>query len=226
MAPKLLVIDDEEALCEILKYNLEREGYIVDTAFSAEDALTMPLAEYDLIIADIMMEAISGFEFARRIRASETTARVPIIFCTALTDEDNTVAGLELGADDYITKPFTVSQVLARVRAVLRRSGVVNPSSSNSTEIRYKTLCIDTDKKTVTIDSRVVELTYEEFELLLFFVTHRNRIYTRDEILARLSAVFSDSFDSLIKSLREKIGDYGNNILTRGDSNYGFKESN
>ena len=123
MSTRLLVIDDEESICEILRYNLLKEGYEVDTANSAEEALDMDLTPYDLFIVDIMMERLSGFDFAKRLRNSSATEDVPIIFCSALTDEDDTVMGLNIGADDYITKPFKISEVLARVNAVLRQLG-------------------------------------------------------------------------------------------------------
>ena len=119
MNTKILVIDDEEALCEILKFNLTKAGYDVECSYSAEEALTRDLTKYNLMIVDIMMENLSGFDFAERVRENPETAEIPFIFCSALSDEDNTVHGLENGADDYITKPFVISQVLARVRAIL-----------------------------------------------------------------------------------------------------------
>lgn len=122
MAIKILVIDDEESLCEILKFNLEKAGYDVTTAYSAEEALTLDLTSFTLMIVDIMMEKISGYEFVERLRSNPETEIIPVIFCSALSEEDNTVTGLELGADDYITKPFVITEVLARIRAVLRRS--------------------------------------------------------------------------------------------------------
>lgn len=120
-----MVIDDEEALCEILKFNLQKDGYEVDCCYSAEEALAKDLSGYSLMLVDIMMERISGFDFATRVRNNSATEEIPIIFCSALSGEDDTVTGLNIGADDYITKPFVISEVLARVRAVLRRS---NPS--------------------------------------------------------------------------------------------------
>ena len=122
MSTRLLVIDDEESICEILKYNLRKEGYEVDTAYSAEEALEKDLTRYDLFIVDIMMENLSGYDFAKRIRNNEATEGTPIIFCSALSGEDDTVMGLNIGADDYITKPFKMSEVIARVNAVLRRT--------------------------------------------------------------------------------------------------------
>lgn len=122
MRTQILVIDDEESYCEILKYGLEKEGYEVETADSAESALGMDLSVFQLIIVDIMMERLSGFDFAKRVRNNPKTEFIPIIFCSALNGEDDTVMGLNIGADDYITKPFTIAEVIARVRAVLRRT--------------------------------------------------------------------------------------------------------
>ena len=122
MKPKILVIDDEESWCEILKYNLLKEGYNVDCAYSAEEALEKNLTEYSLFLVDVMMVNLSGFDFAIKIRENPETEAIPIIFCTALVDEESTVEGLNIGGDDYITKPFILSEVKARVRAVLRRS--------------------------------------------------------------------------------------------------------
>lgn len=134
MGIKILVIDDEESLCEILKYNLMKEGYEVDMALSAEEALTMNLKSYQLFIVDIMMERLSGFDFAKRIRNMSDLEMTPIIFCSALSGEDDTVMGLNIGADDYITKPFVISEVIARVRAVLRRSMVSRPTAPAASE--------------------------------------------------------------------------------------------
>jgi DNA-binding response OmpR family regulator len=115
MRIRILVIDDEESYCEILKYNLEREGYEVDTIESAEDALNLDLSLYQLMIVDIMMERLSGFDFAKRVRNNPSTENIPIIFCSALNGEDDTVMGLNIGADDYITKPFSIGELIARL---------------------------------------------------------------------------------------------------------------
>lgn len=131
MRTKILVIDDEEAVCEIMKFNLEREGYEVDTAYSAEEALDMDnLDSYSLFIVDIMMGELSGFDFANRIHNVTATEDIPMLFCSALSDEDCVVKGLNIGADDYITKPFNIGEVLARVRAILRRSNNMQKRSA------------------------------------------------------------------------------------------------
>lgn len=129
---KILVVDDEESLCEILQFNLEVEGYEADVAYSAEQALRMHPERYSLILLDVMMGEMSGFRMAQLLKADPETARVPVIFCTAKDSEDDTVAGLNIGADDYITKPFSVREVLARVRSVLRRTSAARAESKAS----------------------------------------------------------------------------------------------
>lgn len=236
MTTKILVIDDEEALCEILKFNLEKEGYEVDTAYSAEEALAMDLAQYQLFIVDIMMERLSGFDFAKRIRFDGSpTELTPIMFCSALNGEDDTVMGLNIGADDYITKPFVISEVLARVRAVLRRSQV-NKKWALQTEqniyepdITFETLRINPNEKLCYLGNEELSLTKTEYDILLFLLTHRNRIYSRDEIIRKVWSkdvvVTNRTIDTNIARLRHKIGDYCNNIVTRLGFGYGFFET-
>ena len=235
MSIKILVIDDEEALCEILKFNLEREGYDVDTAYSAEEALEMPLQQYDLMLVDVMMERLSGFDFAKRVRNTQGIETKPIIFCTALTTEDDTVMGLNIGADDYITKPFVISEVLARVRAVLRRSHVTRDTVRQTQatvpteDVVFKGLRISQDEKQLEVDGEPVNLTKTELGLLNFFLTHRNRIYSREEIIRQVWSgdvvVTTRTIDTNITRLRKKIGDYGKYIVTRLGFGYGFKET-
>lgn len=236
MRTRILVIDDEEALCEILKYNLEKAGYEVDTAYSAEEALDMNLLPYQLFIVDIMMERLSGFDFAKQIRRSGTpTEETPIIFCSALNGEDDTVMGLNIGADDYITKPFVISEVLARVKAVLRRSQITRQASTSDDDaayepdVTYNDLRIDRNEKLCYLGNEPLSLTRTEFDILLFLLTHRNRIYSREEIIRKVWAkdmvVTNRTIDTNIARLRKKIGEYGNNIVTRLGFGYGFKES-
>lgn len=238
MRTRILVVDDEEALCEILKYNLEKEGYEVDTAYSAEEALKMDLTVYSLLIVDIMMERLSGFDFAKQIRwDGSPTETIPIIFCSALNGEDDTVMGLNIGADDYITKPFVISEVLARVRAVLRRSKAFRPvevpevpDTTYLPDIVFKDLRIDQNEKLCYLGNQELSLTKTEFDLLLFLLSHRNRIYSREEIIQQVWAkdivVTNRAIDTNIARLRKKIGEYGNNIVTRLGFGYGFKETN
>ncbi len=232
MRIRILVIDDEESYCEILKYNLEKEGYEVDTADSAETALGYDLSIYQLMIVDIMMERLSGFDFAKRVRNNQATENTPIIFCSALNGEDETVMGLNIGADDYITKPFTIGEVIARVRAVLRRTQapqqvVYNmPKTRYEPDITYKTMRIDRNEKTCYINGKEVQLSRKEFDLLLFFFVHRERIHSRDEIMNQVWGhveVTDRAVDTNIARLRKKIAPYGDNIVTRLGFGYGFK---
>ena len=238
MRIKILVIDDEEAICEILKFNLEKEGYDVDCAYSAEEALERDLSVYSLIMVDIMMERISGFDFAKTVRNNPATEYTPIIFCSALGAEDDKVMGLNIGADDYVTKPFVIGEVLARVRAVLRRSaaveqsgqsGVIVENADKEPDVVFRGLCIDLNEKICRLDGEEVGLTRTEYDLLLFFLRHPNRIYSREEIITQVwgddVVVTNRTIDTNITRLRRKLGEYGNNIITRQGFGYGFKET-
>lgn len=237
MNAKILVIDDEESLCEILKFNLEKEGYEVDTAYSAEEALDMDLRPYSLFIVDIMMDHLSGFDFAKRVRNVTETENTPILFCSAMSDEDCVVMGLNIGGDDYVTKPFVIGEVLARVRALLRRSArqaavaaEADVQEKLESDIVFRGLRIDRNDKTVHLDGEEIQLTRKEYDLLLYFLTHRNRIYSRAEIIEKVwgdDVVVSDrTIDTNITRLRGKIGEYSNNIVSRQGFGYGFKETN
>ena len=226
MTERILIVDDEETLCEVLKLNLENEGYDVDTALSAEEALRMDLKQYSLILLDIMMGEISGIRFARMLKSDLATAEIPIIFCTARDSEDDMVKGLNLGADDYITKPYTVRNVIARVKSVLRRtSGHKTVDKSNI--LAVDGLVLDLDLKTCTVDSIEVKLTKKEFELLAFLITNKGKICSRDQILANVWSdeviVLDRTIDVNITRIRQKIGSYGTYIITRPGFGYGFK---
>ena len=171
---KILVVDDEESLCEILQFNLEVEGYEADVAYSAEQALRMHPERYSLILLDVMMGEMSGFRMAQLLKAAPETARVPVIFCTAKDSEDDTVAGLNIGADDYITKPFSVREVLARVRSVLRRTSAARAESES---IRFEGLEIDLRRKACTLDGKELQLTKKEFEILALLLSNRGVIF-------------------------------------------------
>lgn len=237
MSVRILVIDDEEAVCEILKFNLEKEGYEVDCAYSAEEALDMDLSGYSLFMVDIMMDQLSGYDFARRVRNVTETEFTPILLCSALSNEDSVVKGLNIGADDYVTKPFVIGEVLARVRAILRRSGqathrmpAVNERADYESDVIFRTLRIDRNDKTVYLDGEELPLTRTEYDILLFFLIHRNRIYSREEIINQVwgddVVVTNRTIDTNITRLRKKIGQYSNNLVTRQGFGYGFKETN
>lgn len=230
---KILVVDDEQDLCEILQYNLETEGYEVDTANSAEEAMQMQLTDYSLLLLDIMMGEMSGFQMTRRLKERPETARIPIIFITALDNEDNIVKGLNIGADDYIAKPISIKELKARVSAVLRRvygdkGKDTAAEEDDSGIVEYKTLRVNTVSKTATLDNLKVALTKLEFELLLLFLRKPNKVFTREELLKRCwpsdAYVLDRTVDVNITRLRKKIGIYGKQIKTRFGYGYTFEE--
>lgn len=226
---KILVVDDEIDICEILQYNLESEGYEVDTANSAEESLELPLQDYALILLDVMMGEMSGFKMARKIKENPSTEHIPIIFITALDGEDNIVKGLNIGADDYIAKPLSMKEVKARVKAVLRRSGShpQQEAVSNNT-ISYEAITLNLNTKTVTIDGNPLALTKLEFELLLFFIRNPNKVFSREELLTRCWPqdvyVIDRTVDVNITRLRKKMGRFGKNIRTRIGYGYCFEK--
>ena len=213
---KILVVDDEESLCEILQFNLEVEGYEVDVAYSAEQALGLHPERYSLILLDVMMGEMSGFRMARLLKDDPATAK---------DSEDDTVAGLNLGADDYIAKPFSVREVLARVRSVLRRTA---EAPAEQETVAFEGLGMDLRRKVCTLNGKELALTKKEFEILALLLTHRGVIFSREEILRRIWSdeviVLDRTVDVNITRLRRKIGPYGGHIVTRLGYGYGFEE--
>ena len=171
---RILIVDDEETLCEVLKLNLENEGYDVDIAFSAEQALTYDLKSYSLVLLDIMMGEISGIKMARMMKSDVTTAEIPIIFCTARDSEDDMIMGLNIGADDYIMKPYTIRNVIARVKSVLRRtSGHKSHAKEEKPNVlKVDGLHLDLEFKRCLVDGEEVKLARKEFELLAYLISH------------------------------------------------------
>lgn len=224
---RILVVDDEESLCEILQFNLQVAGYKVDVAYSAEQALKMNPENYSLILLDVMMGPMSGFKMAQLLKNDEKTALIPIIFCTAKDTEDDTIAGLNLGADDYISKPFSIQEVLARVRSVLRRTNV-SRQVEMADKVSYMGLTLDLSKKICAVDEKEIKLTKKEFEILVLLLRHRNKILSREEILNQVWSVdvivLDRTIDVNITRLRKKIGQYGSHIVTRVGYGYGFEE--
>jgi two-component system alkaline phosphatase synthesis response regulator PhoP len=222
---RILVVDDEEDLCEILKFNLEMEGYTVDTANSAEEALKLDIRQYNLLLLDVMMGEISGFKMARMLKADKDTAEIPIIFITAKDTENDTITGFNLGADDYISKPFSLREVIMRVKAVLRRTA--NVQVKEEEQLQYKGLIINIPQKKVTIDGEEASLTKKEFEILLLLLQNQGRVFSREDILAKVwheeVYVLDRTIDVNITRLRKKIGNYGKYIVTRLGYGYCFE---
>lgn len=226
MAKKILVVDDESTLCEVLRFNLEAAGYEVGTALSAEDALAQGIEGYDLALLDVMMGAMSGTELARIMKSRPATAHIPIIFCTARDGEDDMVAGLKLGADDYIAKPYSIRNILARVEAVLRRGSM--PKDENSDQLVYEDLVLNRDAKTCTLDGVEVKMPRKEFEILYMLLSNPGRVFSREELLEKIwpeeVVVLNRVVDVNITRIRQKIGRYGKNIATRSGYGYVFVE--
>lgn len=228
---RILIVDDEETLCEVLKLNLENEGYDVDIALSAEEALTYNLQTYSLILLDIMMGDISGIKMAKMLKSDIATADIPIIFCTARDSEDDMVMGLNIGADDYIMKPYTIRNVIARVKSVLRRTSnhkIATTPAEKPNTLQVEGLRLDLEFKRCTVDGEEVKLARKEFELLVYLVSHRGKILSREQILSHVWSdevvVLDRTIDVNITRVRSKIGTYGSYIVTRSGFGYGFRD--
>ena len=221
---KILVVDDEQDLLEILKFNLETEGYEVETAASAEEALTLDIGLFNLMLLDVMMGGMSGFAMARKLKDNPATAAIPIIFLTARDTENDTLTGFSLGADDYISKPFSIREVLVRVRAVIRRTA--DPATTQANVLRYQGIEMNLDKKTVTIEGADVPFTKTEFELLHLLLEERGRVFSRQELIDRVwpkdVLVLDRTVDVNITRLRKKIGPFAKCIVTRLGFGYYF----
>lgn len=224
---RILVVDDEPSLCEILKYNLTLAGYLVDTADSAEEALALNITDYDLLLLDVMMDEISGFQMASILKKSKTTANIPIIFCTAKDTEEDILKGLDIGADDYISKPFSVKEVVARVKTILRRSNHGLPKDVAEHSLQYETLSIDTVGKKAYIAGKDISLTKKEFEILYALLKNPNKVFSREDLLKRVWSddvyVTDRTVDVHINRLRRKIEPYDRNVVTRLGYGYCFE---
>lgn len=220
MNARILVVDDEEDICAILKFNLSKEGYEVVTANSAEEALTLDIASFNLLLLDVMMGGMSGFELTGKLKTDSKTAGVPVIFITARDTEDDAVEGLDLGADDYISKPFSIREVVSRVKAVLRRTAAIPDASTG--------IFIDDEKKVVTVDGAAVALTRIEYEIFRLLFTNKGKVFPRDDILSKVwpdDVIVTDrTVDVNITRLRKKIGEYGNRIVSRHGFGYLYEE--
>ena len=230
-AKRILIVDDEEDIRDILMFNLESEGYLIETAKSGEAALNKIKEQaFDLVLLDIMMEGISGLHVAEKMR-KEYKLKMPIIFLTAKVTENDMLTGFSLGADDYITKPFSIKEVIARSRAVMSRAeitkGLNEPESSAQKKLIFDELEIDLERKEVTVAGEQILLTKKEFEILRLLVEQSGRIYSREEILSRVwrdeTYVLERTVDVHITRLRKKIGVVGARITNRTGYGYCFK---
>ncbi len=221
----ILIVEDEEDLNEILKFNLESDGYGVDSVFSAEEALRKDLPSYHLLILDVMLGKISGFSLAQRIRKS-LGLETPIIFLTAKSTETDILTGFNLGADDYITKPFSIRELQARVKAVIKRSKIIQPNEEPSS-LTIGDLTIDSETKRLIIRDKRIELTKKEFEIISLLARYPGRIFSREEILRKIwesDVVVNDrTVDVNITRLRRKMEDYGSYLHNKAGFGYFFE---
>ena len=219
---RILIVDDEQDLCEILHVNLVAEGYEAEVANSAQEALRKDVRGFDLLVVDVMMPGMSGFDMARQIRTSGIAT--PIIFLTARDAEEDKLEGFEVGADDYISKPFSVRELMARVRAVLARTATANEDTSRP--LTFKGLTIDLSQRKVVADGEPLNLTKTEQELLLLLLSHRGKVFSRQQLLSQVwpsDVVVTDrTVDVNITRLRKKLGHYGQHIATRQGYGYLF----
>lgn len=223
---KILIVDDEEDICEILQFNLEGEGYITDTAHSADEALKKRIKSYSLILLDVMMEQMSGFKLAEKIR-KDLGLNVPIIFITAKNTENDLLTGFNLGGDDYITKPFSVKEVIARVKALLKR--VQDQKIPDKPSIHIGNMVLNFDKRSLKIQKQKVQLTKKEFEILALLIKSDGKIISREEIFDRVwndSTIVTDrTIDVHITRIRKKIGKYGKYLKSKPGYGYAFDKS-
>ena len=221
---RILIVDDEDDLCEILQYNLDNSGYLTDVAHSSEESLKKSLYDYDLFILDVMMGAMSGFRLAEKIR-KEYKILTPIIFLTAKDNENDILTGFSLGADDYIAKPFSINELTARVKAVLKRSESETPK--NTEILKFGDIELDNVRKRVLIDNVKIELTKKEFEILKLLLENMGKVYSREDILRRVwggNVIVTDrTVDVNIARIRNKIVKYGSNLKNKTGYGYFFE---
>ena len=222
---RILIVDDEEDICEILKFNLQSEGYAVDTVNSAEEALTKKIDKYQLFLLDVMMKGMSGYKLADEIRKRKKIS-TPIIFITAKNSENDKLTGFSLGADDFITKPFSVKEIVARVKAVIRRGEGRLDNEVLENVIRIAGIELDLGKKRLAIDGKREDLTPIEFQLLYMLLNNPGRIFDRDQILDFIwkdVSVTERTVDVHVTRLRKKLGDNGKYLVTRKGYGYCFE---
>lgn len=221
---KILIVDDEEDLCEILQFNLNNAGFLTDVAHSSEEALKKSLYDYNLFLLDIMMGHISGFRLADKLR-KDFKIKAPIIFLTAKDTENDILTGFNLGADDYISKPFSINELIARVRAVLKRSE--SERKKNYEVLKRGNLEMDNVRKRASIDNKIVNLTRKEYEILLLMVENPGQVFSREDILLRIwggNVIVSDrTVDVNIARIRNKLGKYGSSLKNKSGYGYFFE---
>ena len=227
MALKLLIVDEDKNICEILEYNLKNEGYDVTCAYSAEEAMQCQIETFSLILLDVMMGGMSGFKLAEQLRI--TGMRTPIIFLTAKDTENDMLTGFSVGGDDYISKPFSVKEVIARVKAVLKRSNTLSLNASDGNKFVFNDFVIDLEVMEISVKNEKISLTRKEFEIIALLAEFPEKVFSRDDIIDRLwkdtPYVTVRTVDVHITRLRKKLGDYAGIITNRSGFGYRFNAS-
>jgi Response regulators consisting of a CheY-like receiver domain and a winged-helix DNA-binding domain len=225
---KILIVDDEPNICEILEFNLANEGYETTTAHSAEEALNKLIPEHSLILLDVMMSGMTGYKLAESLRRIGN--QTPIIFLTAKDTENDMLTGFSVGGDDYISKPFSIKEVLARVKAVLKRKTSFVNSTNEKHQLVFNDITINLELKEVQIGEQIITLTKTEFELLVLLAENQERIFSRAEIIDKIWSetpyITERTVDVHITRLRKKMGDYGKLISNRSGYGYRFRIEN
>lgn len=220
---KILLVDDDKNISEILEFNLKSEGFEVDSVYSAEEALKKPLKEYQLLLLDVMMGGMSGYKLAEQIRKEKIT--VPIIFLTAKDTENDMLTGFSVGGDDYISKPFSIKEVIARIKAVLKRSSIATSEEATVKLIKIGVLTLDLDAKEVQLEGEKITLTKTEFELLALFVQKPDTLFSRERIIdiiwKETPYITARTVDVHLVRLRKKLGKYSDAITSR--TGYGYR---
>ncbi len=223
MQQKILLVDDDKNISEILEFNLKSEGFQVDSVYSAEEALKKPIREYQLLLLDVMMGGMSGYKLAEQLRKEKIS--VPIIFLTAKDTENDMLTGFSVGGDDYISKPFSIKEVIARIKAVLKRTGNVSGEESTGNLITIGALTLDMNTKEVLLQGEKIALTKTEFELLALFVQKPDTLFSRERIIdiiwKETPYITERTVDVHIVRLRKKLGKYSDVITSR--TGYGYR---
>ncbi len=228
MPEKILIVDDDKNICEILEFNLKNEGFDIEIAFSAEEALKKLSTQFSLILLDIMMSGISGYKMAEKLRTEGN--QTPIIFLTAKDTENDMLTGFSVGCDDYISKPFSVKEVIARIKAVLKRKNNLSTENREVSKLIFDYLIIDLETKELTIKGEGIILTKTEFEILVLLADNPERFFSREEIISKVWSqtpyITERTVDVHVARLRKKIGECASVITNRSGYGYRFNTSN
>lgn len=228
MAEKILIVDDDKNICEILEFNLKNEGFDIEIAFSAEEAIKKLSTQFSLILLDIMMSGISGYKMAEKLRTEGN--QTPIIFLTAKDTENDMLTGFSVGCDDYISKPFSIKEVIARIKAVLKRKNNLSTDNREVSKLIFDYLIIDLETKELTIKGEGIILTKTEFEILVLLADNPERFFSREEIISKVWSqtpyITERTVDVHVARLRKKIGECASVIINRSGYGYRFNTSN